>query len=410
MKVFAVVVTVLLLALISITSLAQKKVVVLGSSTAEGTGASPVDSSWVARLQASFRKNTSDGIDTVVDNRAKGGYTTYHSMPTGNSVPNRPAPDPDRNVTYVLNDIPRANVVIINYPSNDITNGFSAKEMMDNLRAMVEILNANNITTYITTTQPRTWLSDEQRTTQRQLVDSIRLNFGLYAINFWDDLVTGDGSNTIRSEVSAGDGIHINNLGHRLVFERVQAKNILSTIAQSPLPVALKSWNANLNNAVVKFNWSTTQEESDTYFEIQRSKDGRDFQTVYRRAGYGSYGNYSWEDLSPFNGKNFYRLRITEAGKTIYSRIIPIMNDAKQLVTSLYTDASQLYLLLNFKDGVELAIINLSGSIVKKQSIKHNGPNNTIKIPISELASGNYYLRITTSNGSSAIERFVRVK
>src|SRR6188472_2069681 len=127
----------LLLTLIFSTSLAQK-VTVLGSSTAEGTGASVPDSSWVGRLRISFNKNPLDGKDTTINNRAKGGNVTYHSLPTGSHTDGRPDPDPLRNVTYVLNDLPRANVVIINYPTNDIVSGYNPKEMMDNLRLMVQ--------------------------------------------------------------------------------------------------------------------------------------------------------------------------------------------------------------------------------------------------------------------------------
>src|SRR4051794_26066216 len=109
--------TSLLLVLNSYNGLAQlKKITVLGSSTAAGTGASVPDSSWVGKLRLSFSKNPSDGKDTIVNNRAVGGYVTYKSLPTGYSHPgDRPDPDPNANVTYVLNDLPRADVVIINY-------------------------------------------------------------------------------------------------------------------------------------------------------------------------------------------------------------------------------------------------------------------------------------------------------
>jgi lysophospholipase L1-like esterase len=388
----------------------QKKVTVLGSSTAAGSGASVPDSSWVGRLRASFNRNSFDGKDTTVNNRAVGGYVTYKSLPTGYPHPaDRPDPDPAANVTFVLNDLPRADVVIINYPTNDIAYGYDPKEMMDNLRLMYNQLTQNGIRCYITTSQPRD-LSDNQRLILRQLVDSIQLNFGNYAINFWDDLAASDGS--IKPEVNSGDGIHVNDLGHRFLFQRVLAKNILATVAGAPLPLTIKNWQASLENKLIKLSWSTAYEEPNTHFEIQRSKDGRAFQTLYQKISIPGEANYSWTDLSPFNGKNFYRLKITEAGKSSYSRIIPIMNDAKRLITSLYSDASQLYVQLNCNrnQSATLAIINFSGAIVKQQNLKLNTSNTSVKIPISELAGGNYFLKVTTSDGSSAIERFVRMK
>lgn len=390
---------------------AQKKIAILGSSTAAGNGAFPSDSSWVNKLQASFRKNTTDGIDTVIDNRAVAGYVTYQSLPTGSSTPNRPDPDPLRNVTFVLNDVPRADLVIINYPTNDIVIGYSAKEMMDNLRLMFQQFNANGITCYITTSQPRNTATDAQRTILRQVVDSIKLNFGNYAINFWDDLVTSDGLNMLKSEVDAGDGTHPNNLGHRLLFQRVAAKNIFSSGA--PLPIVLKSWQAKIENNLVQINWSTADEGLNTSFEIQRSDNGMHFQSIYQRSGTGrNNANYSWTDASPMAGKNFYRLKITELSKTVYSRIIPIINDKKELITSFYSDGSQLHLQLqaNRDQTATLTVINYSGAVLKKQLFELRRVNTSVTVPISELPSGNYFVRIRTSEGQSKVERFSIIK
>src|SRR5438309_5222513 len=52
--------------LLSAQALAQKKIVILGSSTAAGNGASTYDSSWARRLYFEFNKNTSDGVDTTI--------------------------------------------------------------------------------------------------------------------------------------------------------------------------------------------------------------------------------------------------------------------------------------------------------------------------------------------------------
>ena len=401
----------ILAGLSAFTSFGQKKVTILGSSTAAGTGASP-DSGWVSRLATSFKKNLTDGIDTVVNNRAVGGYVTYKSLPTGHPIPaDRPAPDPNANVSYVLAEMPRADIVIINYPTNDIAFNYNPKEMMDNLRVMFEQLNANGIRTFISTTQPRNFDSESQRLILKQLVDSIQINFGNYAINFWDDLVSNDGLNRIRAEVSAGDGVHINNLGHRLLFERVQAKNIFGLINNAPLPVILKNWQASMENNVVKLKWNTAHEEASTLFEIQRSANGISFNTLSQLRGVGHDAEYSWADASPLNGKSFYRLKITEMSKVSYSRVLPIINDKSRLVTSFYADGSQIRLQLNsnINYSVELSIINFSGATIKRQTVNANS-NQNITVPISELASGNYFLRITTPNGTTIVERFTKMK
>jgi len=401
----------LFLLTIGLTSFAQnKKIVVLGSSTAFGTGATPTDSGWVGKLRAYFNRNTTDGNDTTVDNRAVGGYDTYKSLPDGYPTPlDRPAPDPNANITYVLTAAQKADVVIINYPTNDIAYGYSPKEMMDNLRLMFKTLSDDNgIRTYITTSQPRD-LSNEQRIVLRNLVDSIQINFKDYAINFWDDIVTTDGSYTIRSEVSYGDGTHVNNLGHQLLFERVLAKNIFA--ADSPLPVTLKNWKVSVESTVVKLNWNTAFEDPGTSFEIQRSANGTTFQTVARINGTGHDANYSWTDVSPLPGKSFYRLKIIEVAKLSYSLIIPIINDKRQLISSFYVDGSQIHLQFNGDRSqvVFLSIIGYSGAVIKQQTVDtHSNPR--VTIPISDLSSGNYILQIRTSNGVKAVERFTKMK
>ena len=96
---------------------AQKTIVVLGSSTAFGTGASPSDSSWVNRLQAAYRQNTGDGIDTNIVNLAVPGTNTYKAMPTGYIPPPlRDQPDPNMNITKALTYNPH--IIIVNFPSN----------------------------------------------------------------------------------------------------------------------------------------------------------------------------------------------------------------------------------------------------------------------------------------------------
>jgi lysophospholipase L1-like esterase len=396
--------------LIAVSSLAQKKVAILGSSTSYGNGASVPDSAWVARLQASFRKNTSDGIDTLIDNRALPGYVTYQSLPTGYPTPaDRPAPDPQRNITYILNDVPRADIVIINYPTNDIVNGYNPKEMMDNLRLLFQQFNSNGILCYISTTQPRNTATDAQRTILRQLVDSIRINFGNYAINFWDDLVTSDGTNMLKPEVNA-DGTHPNDLGHRLLFQRVQAKNIFNPVAGAPLPIILQNWQASLNNNIIKLNWHTVHEDTNIVFEIQRSSNGKDFQTLLQLNGTGQNSDYSWSDISPLKGKNFYRLKIIETTQSSYSKIISVLNDKKQVIEKLYADASQLHVQLNNSgDQSELIIINSSGAIVKKHTY-NAWSNANFTVPISELSSGEYYLTVTTSDGLKEVRRFTKLK
>ncbi|MEO1448111.1 MAG: SGNH/GDSL hydrolase family protein, partial [Bacteroidota bacterium] len=101
-------------------------IVVLGSSTAAGAGASPVDSAWVWRYRHYLQ---SINPANQVSNLAVGGFTSYRIMPTGFVPPaSRPSPDTTHNITTALTLAPDA--IIINLPSNDVSSGYTVAEQL----------------------------------------------------------------------------------------------------------------------------------------------------------------------------------------------------------------------------------------------------------------------------------------
>ncbi|MCB1317814.1 MAG: SGNH/GDSL hydrolase family protein, partial [Leptospiraceae bacterium] len=123
-------------------------IVVLGSSTAAGTGPSSPDSAWVNR----FRKTVQEHDSTAyVVNLAVGGFTTYNVMPTGFVPPaNRPSPNPNNNITKALSYHPTA--IVINLPSNDAANNYTVAEQLANYDTLLAQVPAD-IPVWITTTQ-----------------------------------------------------------------------------------------------------------------------------------------------------------------------------------------------------------------------------------------------------------------
>ncbi len=402
----------------------DKKIVVLGSSTAKGFGASTYpyngdwnfnDSCWVKRLQTDFRKNTTDGIDTIITNLAVGGKNTYHAMPT-NFVPppGRPLSDPTMNITLALSYNPDA--IIINFPSNDIAVGHTKLEIMDNFRLMFSLANSNGVKCFIATTQPRSdfYPNLTMMQYQRDLVDSIQNNFGMYSIDFWTDLVGTTPAYSIRPEVAyTNDGIHVNDYGHRLLFLKAVQKPYFTVNA--PLPLKLIDFNAQLQSNTVLLKWKTTDEDPNSFFEIERSNDGRQFNNLHRLNANGlmNVNDYAFTDPQPLEGKIYYRLKIIEPSKTSYSKVISITNKGRQLsISSIYVDGSNLNIKISSKknESIDVNIINLSGMLVKKWKQQINTTSAVFSIPVSNLTAGEYILRIINADGNSDTERFIKLK
>lgn len=201
-------------------------IVVLGSSTSEGTGPADKRNAWVNRYRTFLKM---ENANHRVDNLAKGGYTTYHILPSGQATPaNRPKPDDQRNITRALSLQPDG--VIINLPSNDATAGYSIEEQLTNYDSVLAVANRSNTPVWIATTQPRN-LSQTGRQNLMAMRDSTLARFGNLAIDFWTELAQANGM--INSQYDCGDGVHLNDAAHEILFNRVNQKNIPTALSSS---------------------------------------------------------------------------------------------------------------------------------------------------------------------------------
>ncbi len=221
-------------------------IVVLGSSTAAGTGASSAATSWVGRYRTYVQSLDEDAL---VVNLAVGGYTTYDVMPTGFVPPSgRPAPKPNNNITYALVYEPTA--IIVNLPSNDANIGVPVADQMANMRAIRDTAEAHGIPIWFTTTQPRNFADDARRDSLMAARDSILTQFAPQTIDFWTGVATSTG--TIEPAYNSGDGIHLNDAGHALLFERVNAAEVWfpANVGTGETPASTFALDANYPNPV----------------------------------------------------------------------------------------------------------------------------------------------------------------
>jgi lysophospholipase L1-like esterase len=195
------------------------RIVVLGSSTAAGQGASEEDSAWVWKYRTYL---SAIDPDWEVINLAVGGYTTYQVQPTGWQWPaGRPRPDTAKNITHALSLHPSA--IIINLPTNDAASGFSIIEQTENFERLSAEASRAGIPLWVSTTQPRD-LPLEKRWNLMTMRDWIGERFPDRVLDFWTGLATDDG--LMLDHYDRGDGIHLNDAGHALLLTRVRDEHI----------------------------------------------------------------------------------------------------------------------------------------------------------------------------------------
>ena len=201
------------------------RIVVIGSSTSAGTGLSSVNEAWVWKYREYLTQ-----LDTryEVVNLALGGFATYNVLPTGTVIPvgvNRTI-DTERNITKALSLNPSG--IIVNMPTNDSASGYSAIVQFANFNLIRNTALALSVPVWISSPQPRNFGNASQLAIQYEVLNGSTTQFGQYSFDFWTNLATANGD--INPFFGAGDGIHLNNTGHQILFERVVAKGIHTTV------------------------------------------------------------------------------------------------------------------------------------------------------------------------------------
>ncbi|MEQ6166663.1 T9SS type A sorting domain-containing protein [Ekhidna sp. MALMAid0563] len=105
----------------------------------------------------------------------------------------------------------------------------------------------------------------------------------------------------------------------------------------APLPVVLVSFTGEIDGGKVVLKWLTSQEINNEGFEIQRSKDGVNFNKIGFVAGHGNSNEehyYEYTDWQPLLDRSYYRFKqVDYDGQFEFSPIV--MVDGEGLTSSL---------------------------------------------------------------------------
>lgn len=193
----------------------KKHIVVLGSSTAEGIGVQKKSDSWVKMLEDTITKIDSN---IRVVNLAVGGYSTFKAMPDYHiNVKNRPKPDSSSNISKAI-DFYSPVAIVVSFPTNDIASGYPLDETIYNLLVLRSIAERNGAKFFLASPQPRNFTDKSKLAQLKLLVDEMNKIFGGRIIDFWTGLAKEDG--WIIDRINSGDGIHLNELGHKILLNR----------------------------------------------------------------------------------------------------------------------------------------------------------------------------------------------
>lgn len=301
------------------------RIVVVGSSTSAGTGPSSLNEAWVWKYRDYLTQ-----LDTryEVVNLALGGFATYNVLPTGTVIPsgvNRTI-DTQRNISKALSLNPSG--IIVNLPTNDSASGYSAAVQFANLNLIRNTALALSVPVWISTPQPRNFGNATQLAIQYEVLNGSTTQFGQYSFDFWTNLASPNGD--VNPFFSAGDGIHLNNTGHQLLFERVIAKGI-HTAVKNAVDTSL-NLESNLKNEA--FNFYPNPVVSELFIEYKSETNLLSEISIYDISGkllYSAQNNqlknqpFVWNRLNNSGNRvasGTYLLKLKTADKTSTKKII----------------------------------------------------------------------------------------
>ncbi len=171
------------------------------------------------------------------------------------------------------------------------------------------------------------------------------------------------------------------------------------------LPLELSQFTADKKTDGIQLQWTTASEQQTDRFIVERSTDGFSYQSIGSVTTAGNSGEnktYSFKDIQPANGRNYYRLQqVGRDGRSQLSRTVVInWETGNQLTMSLtYPAPRQARATINrpVSNG-NLIIYDTRGSQVKQYPV-NAAAGTVINIDMNAYSAGIYPYQLVMDKG-----------
>ena len=179
------------------------------------------------------------------------------------------------------------------------------------------------------------------------------------------------------------------------------------------LPLELVYFKGSLQNNATLLQWETINENSTSYFAVERSLDGRSFDGIGTVGANNTAGSnkYAYTDNDVANLPSsviYYRLKMVDIdGQYKYSSVVTVyLTDITTMTVSPNPTTGETRLMINAAaDGtVSWKLRDNSGRIVMHNTIHLRKGNNSITLNIGNLSGGLYFLNVSGAGISENIK------
>lgn len=227
-----------------------------------------------------------------------------------------------------------------------------------------------------------------------------------------DNVTISDRDNTLITNCN------LSGIGHTITIEGSSRNGDGNTVCSyliEVLPVELIYFSANTDNGATLLTWATASEKDNHYFEIQRSVNGKSFETVGKVMGQGtSYlrTDYSFTDSSYLVGKTTYRLKQVnvDGTYTFYKTIFSNVRQANFELKNLSSNPLQIHEDINIgvytskQINISIEVFNEKGQMLHKNIEALATGNNLIAIEAKSMTGRILLVRVCVANQYKVIK------
>jgi|SRR5690554_1704099 len=191
------------------------------------------------------------------------------------------------------------------------------------------------------------------------------------------------------------------------------------TGGEIPLPVELISFSASFVKNYIQLNWVTASELNNLGFEIQKSSDKINWESIGFVEGKGnsaSLNRYEYIDYNYNQEYKYYRLKQTDMnGIFTFSSIVevgvPLTINLSQNYPNPFNPETTIEFVVDKRDKTTLIVYDLLGNKIEEifNSTAEPGKVYRINFDGSNLTSGMYYYKLTSGN-HSLIKKMILIK
>ena len=181
--------------------------------------------------------------------------------------------------------------------------------------------------------------------------------------------------------------------------------------AAAVLPLKLIGFTAVLEGSIVKISWKVDENETGNYFEIEKSTDGKNFNSIAKinvQQGTG-IREYSSVD-QPVTGDVYYRLKmVNKDGTVTYSKVVVIKKGNANAAIQVLSNPATSNLSISYQSAKEanntIRVYSIGGVKVIEQKVNASKGINNLSIPVQSLQTGTYVVIIDAAQSKKFIKQ-----